>query len=381
MRALATTLMILAFIVVSMGAAGQARAQGYSITDLGANVYPYAINDAGQATGYIANANNQNDAMFYNNGVVQDLGTFGNVSAIGSSINASGQIAITTTPTVNGSTPNNVYGYVYNTATQTQQYIGQLDFGGSASSINNAGQVVGQFQVSGLWQDFTYQPGQNGQNGTFTNIGAFGGRYANGAPFVNNSGQIAGNASMFGNVGTQGFISNFNGTSTINIGMLGLQNGQATTYVYGLNDSGAAVGFSYTSTGAEHAFIYQNGTMTDLNSLLPNSTSSMAKAINANGDVAGLYRPAGASSWSTFLYENGQMFDLGSELPANSGWTLSSICGMNDVGQIVGYGSDNGVTSGFLLTPETSPAPIPPSILLMGSGLLGFIGLKRKCLG
>ena len=376
MRTFATTLMILAFVVVSMAAAGQARAQGYSITDLGANVYPMAINDTGQATGYINNSG-QHDAMFYNNGAVQDLGTFGNVSATGSSINASGQIAITTTPTVNGSTPNNVYGYVYNTATQTQQYIGQLDFGGSASSINNAGQVVGQFQPAGStnWHDFTYQ------NGTFSDIGTFGGQYVNYAPHVNNSGQIAGSALMLGSVGTQGFISGYNGQNAVNIGTLGALS-PMNTVAYGLNDSGAVVGFSYTSTNAEHAFIYQNGTMTDLNNLLPNnSTSSQAKAINANGDVTGLYRPAGASSWSAFIYENGQMFDLGSELPANSGWTFSSVYGINDEGQIVGYGSDNGVTSGFLLTPETSPAPIPGAVWLLGSGLAGLIGLKRKYLG
>ncbi len=362
MRTFTTTLMIFAFIVVSMITAGQARAQ-YSITDLGAGDIPEAINDAGQAAGYIQNPNNQNDAMFYSNGAVQDLGTFGNYSAVGSSINASGQIAITT----NDSNYQNLYGYVYDATTGTSQYIRPLGPGGSVSGINNAGQVVGELLTGGSWHDFTYQ------NGTFTDIGSFGLSYANSAPHINNLGQIAGTAYGYP-LGSAAFICNFNGTNAVNLG--NFAGGQNPTTIYGLNDSGVVVGAqtSTSNSGENQAFIYQNGKMTNLNSLLPNSTLSLATGINAAGEVVGVYQPAGASSYSIFLYENGQMSDIGSEL-ASSGWSNVFVRGINDNGQIVGDGTYNGATTGFILTPDTSPTPVPPSFYMLGSGLccLGFI--------
>jgi hypothetical protein len=40
-------------------------------------------------------------------------------------------------------------------------------------------------------------------------------------------------------------------------------------------------------------------------------------------------------------------------LPANSGWTLYDAFDINDLGQIVGAGTHNGITRGFVLTPLT----------------------------
>jgi probable HAF family extracellular repeat protein len=49
------------------------------------------------------------------------------------------------------------------------------------------------------------------------------------------------------------------------------------------------VGWATTSSGATHAFLYQNGQMTDLNSLLPSSLSGVtllgATSINNEGQI------------------------------------------------------------------------------------------------
>jgi len=45
------------------------------------------------------------------------------------------------------------------------------------------------------------------------------------------------------------------------------------------------------------------------------------------------------------------MQDLNDLLSPNSGWVLHVALGINDFGQIVGWGEHNGQTLGFLLTP------------------------------
>ncbi len=46
------------------------------------------------------------------------------------------------------------------------------------------------------------------------------------------------------------------------------------------------------------------------------------------------------------------MLDLNHLIPANSGWLLQFANAINDQGQIAGYGTLNGQTEAFLLTPQ-----------------------------
>jgi len=45
------------------------------------------------------------------------------------------------------------------------------------------------------------------------------------------------------------------------------------------------------------------------------------------------------------------MRDLNDLLPSSSGWTLMQGWGINDLGQITGYGTINGQYHAFLMTP------------------------------
>jgi hypothetical protein len=63
------------------------------------------------------------------------------------------------------------------------------------------------------------------------------------------------------------------------------------------------------------------------------------------GSVAVIGRPF---VWSQC---NG-MQDLNTLIPGGSGWVLNSVSGINNWGQIVGTGTVNGQTRGFLLTPR-----------------------------
>ncbi|HVR37286.1 MAG TPA: Ig-like domain-containing protein, partial [Methylomirabilota bacterium] len=60
-----------------------------------------------------------------------------------------------------------------------------------------------------------------------------------------------------------------------------------------------------------------------------------------------------------FLWQNGVMSDLNDLIPTHSGWELTAAESINDAGQIVGSGQFNGQTRAFLLTPVANPDPIP----------------------
>ena len=57
-----------------------------------------------------------------------------------------------------------------------------------------------------------------------------------------------------------------------------------------------------------------------------------------------------------FLWRNGEMTDLNTLIPAGTGWILESAAGISDGGQIVGYGTLSGKRRAFLLTPPTDLA-------------------------
>jgi probable HAF family extracellular repeat protein len=92
------------------------------------------------------------------------------------------------------------------------------------------------------------------------------------------------------------------------------------------------VGDSNTPNGADHAVIYRNGTMTDLNTLID----------------------------------------------PHSGWTLGTAFAINNKGEIVGVGTNaSGQSDAFLLS-SPNPVPEPPSVTLLGLGALCALGYARR---
>ncbi len=171
-------------------------------------------------------------------------------------------------------------------------------------------------------------PSAHAQQYTIVDLGTLGGTNSIGYA-VNNKGQVAGD-SYLSNGRTRAFLY-ANGIMT-NLGTLGGEYSGASHYTskyvfMGVNDNGQVSGTSLTSSGHEHAFLYQNGTMIDLGTL--GGPDSNGNAINENGQVTGWAdRPDGIHA---FLYSDGVMKDLGT-----LGGYASVGYGISDDGKVVG---------------------------------------------
>ena len=236
--------------------------------------------------------------------------------------------------------------------------------GSYASGINDSGQVVG---TEG-GQAFLYN------KGSVQNLGTFGGAKSD-ACGINSNGQVVGDAWTSGGY-DHAFL--YSGGSIQDLGTLpsGTDSSAAA-----INNLGQIVGTADTGGGYGHAFLYSGGSMQDLGTLLAGRQSE-ALGINNSGQVVG-YAYAGEDVYGdpishAFLYNgSGPIEDLNSLIIATSGWTLEEATGINDSGQICGYGIDpSGNTDAFLLT----PIPEPSTFVLLAAGAVGLLGYAwRRC--
>jgi probable HAF family extracellular repeat protein len=229
------------------------------------------------------------------------------------------------------------------------KYGGMAVFG-----INNAASplIVGSLPVkvagSNLSQAMVWQ------NSQVTTLGALNGRSSE-AHGVNLSGQIVG-VSNYDAAGNSHAALWQNGTIVDLGGLFG-----SRSVANAINDAGQIVGSSDANavnpaTGGlyTHAVLWQKNpasgayTVTDLGTL--GQYTSFAYAINNQGQIVGSSYDASRESHA-FLWQNGTLLDLNTLVPADSGWVLQSAQGINDSGQIVGWGYHNGATRTFILTP------------------------------
>jgi probable HAF family extracellular repeat protein len=144
-----------------------------------------------------------------------------------------------------------------------------------------------------------------------------------------------------------------NGLAMQDLGTLG----GAYSTGFGVSESGQIIGDSTLADETQsHAFVFANGVMQDLGTL--GGTSSTPWAINSLGQIVGESSDA-AGAVRAYIWENGLMVDLNSLLPSGSGWNLNTAYFINDAGDIVGVGTYQGQPAWFLMRVH-SAANQPP---------------------
>lgn len=291
----------------------------------------YGMNDDRQVTGYSAplGIGSPRHAFFYSNGTMTDLGSLGKES-FGRAINKSGQVAGYFT-LANGT---KMHAFLYSNGTMND--IGVLP--GAAEmqgiSLNDSDEIVGDSFLAGgyNYHAFLYD------SGALADLGTLGGQISS-ASSINDFGQIVG-------------TSTTGAWATQNAGGIGV------------------------SVDASHAFLYSDGAMADLGTL--GGDTSQADAINNLGEIVGESEiTPGDYMEHAFLDENGTMIDLNSLVDPKSGWVLNEATAINGAGQIVGDGMYDGQQEAFLLTPESTYIPEPAAISF-AAGFCFLIPRRRR---
>jgi len=159
----------------------------------------------------------------------------------------------------------------------------------AATAINDKGQVVG---ISGICDRavgrFSAAHAVLWQNGTVTDIGNLGGVAWNTPAAINNQGQVAGFSDLPGDQSGAPNFHAFLWTKSGGIQDLGTLPGDVFSLAFGINDRGQVVGQSI-GAGGSRAFLWQDGVMTDLNTLVPPGSLQLVYAndINSAGEIAG----------------------------------------------------------------------------------------------
>lgn len=177
---------------------------------------------------------------------------------------------------------------------QTQQlppFPGDVD--GAATAINDKSQVVG---ISGTCDNavgaFSAKHAVLWQNGTVTDLGNLGGAGWNTPTAINSLGQVVGFSDLAGDVVDGVLTPNFQAflwTKERGIVNLGTLPGDFISEALDINDLGQVVGLSCGATACR-AFLWQNGIMNDLNTLIPHDSSLYliaASAIDSHATITG----------------------------------------------------------------------------------------------
>jgi probable HAF family extracellular repeat protein len=325
---------VVAGAVVADAAPNASRPRAYSITDLGtlggSQSFASAINNRGQIVGSTSLSGDASiHAFLYERGQMVDL-LPGPTNSFANDINKRGKVVGTL----------GEQAFLYRRGNVTLISLGGLR--SFATGINDRGDVVGSSEVTGLPEfnihAFLYRNGQTIDLTPTLVTGEFG--QFSVAQDINNRGAVVGYVSPLQDPFPDPFLWR-NGTITR---LPLILPGDDMAIPNRINNSGEVVGFSQSFPEIEpHAVLLSHGRLISVG-------PGLATSINNRSQVVG-WDPS-VLSGGAFIWKNGTRTELDTLLPPGSGWTGLIPADINDRGQIVGTGVHNGATRAFLLSPS-----------------------------
>jgi probable HAF family extracellular repeat protein len=351
-------------ITVNVKAATEQR---YIITDLGslggATITPAAVNDVGQVVGTATLPDASERAFFWENGTLVNLGTFpGYPSSKAFSINNSGQV-VGTCPTgtiypppgpgpAGGKYPTS-HAFIWKDGIMEHLGTANISDSHTPNCINDSGIVVGAAQT--VWHpeagQIWYSAIQWENGNLYILPGGEGSSLGSGthAIAVNSAGLVVGSGGRSSDPNGLFHAYLWEGGNLTDMNTL-VPEGSPwfLREAVGVNSRRQIIG-NGAATGSSGAFIWEEGIITDLGSPFPSGLSE-SRGINAAGAVVG--RTTDGVVWRAFVWRDGWIADLNDLIPLGSGWVLEVATYISDTGFIVGTGKHNGVDSAFILTPK-----------------------------
>ena len=302
------------------------------------------------------------DAAVWKNGKIVDVGTLpGGYEAGATAVNNVGQVVGFASNTITDQ-----YSF-FGWGTQTRAFLWTAkdgmhdigDLGGPdalAWYINQNGQIAGESYINSKPNSTNTQCGNRvptvdvflWQNGNMSDLPGLGGTCS--AVFgLNNTGQVVGFSYLDGfhyhpvlwSKGTDGKYH------AHNLGDFGFALGQATW----INDAGEVVGLADDKLGHNRAFLWKNGKLKNLG-ILKGDTCNSAWGINSKTQIIGDTRDCVHNGLSRpWLWENGSRYDLSTVYPAGY-FTTAEAEFINDAGEIAGTGTlPSGDLHAYVLIP------------------------------
>jgi probable HAF family extracellular repeat protein len=355
---------VIAASLLACVATAQARVE-YVVKTVDVNrpsSYVTGINNRGDLVGYWSYYSGYNYRPFFYNSATGQASLIDHADKV-VGVNNVGQAAVMVYDQ-----SNNLIPAIFNSANGqvTHLPVGAPNYNNSLFSLNNAGVVAGQntyARPDGYWDTrATLWSG-----GQAFDLGTMGGRNSM-ALDVNSKGEAVGISDLAQPDTYAAFL--YTNGQMVALGTLGGDH----TRPYAINDSSVVVGQSRVagSYNEIHAFIYQNGVMTDMGM----GADSWAVDINESGLAIG---NAGDSA---FVYLNGKGTLLDQLIDPASGWHVSRAADVNERGQIaatVCRGLNSFDCTGAVLTPV--PEPTTYGMLLAGLGVIGALLRSRRAVG
>jgi uncharacterized membrane protein len=152
----------------------------------------------------------------------------------------------------------------------------------------------------------------------------------------------------------------WDGDSRHTIVDLGVFGQDWTSVAWGINDLGQVVGESHPPASSRAVF-WDNDAAHTVRELppLPGDNYTAAFMINNLGQVVGTSAYDEPGTWNVshpryVIWRDGAVYDVESLLDpvSGAGWTITWVSGINNLGQMVGIGYQDGVMKVFLMTPQ-----------------------------